>query len=150
VVTRAGQTSTAQPLTVVAAAPGIFTTGQTGAGQGAILNVDYILVNASAPATAGDIVQVFCTGLGATTPAVATGAVTPAPGLTGPVIANAAVTATVGGVAAPVKFAGLVAGYVGLYQVNVQIPAGVTVGSSVALVLTANGINSNSATLAIH
>jgi uncharacterized protein (TIGR03118 family) len=150
VVTRAGQTSTAQPVTVVAAAPGIFTTGQTGAGQGAILNVDYILVNASAPATAGDIVQVFCTGLGATTPAVASGSVTPAPGLTGPVIANAAVTATVGGVAAPVKFAGMVAGYVGLYQVNVQIPAGVTVGSSVALVLTANGINSNSATLALH
>jgi uncharacterized protein (TIGR03437 family) len=60
------------------------------------------------------------------------------------------VTATVGGVAATVKFAGLVAGYVGLYQVNVQIPAGVTVGSSVPLVLTANGVNSNAATLALH
>jgi uncharacterized protein (TIGR03437 family) len=150
VVTRAGQTSTTQSVTIVAAAPGIFTTGQTGAGQGAILNADFILVNASAPATAGDIVQVFCTGLGATTPTVGSGAVTPAANLTGEVIANATVTATVGGVAAPVKFAGLVAGYVGLYQVNVQIPAGVTVGNSVALVLTANGISSNSATLALH
>ena len=148
VLTRAGQASTAQAVTVVAAAPGIFTTGQTGAGQGAILNTNYILVNASAPAAAGDIVQVFCTGLGATTPAVATGAVTPSPNLTGEVIANATVTATVGGLPATVKFAGLVGGYVGLYQVNVQIPPGITPGSAVTLVLTANGINSNTVTLA--
>ncbi len=150
VVTRGGQTSTAQPISMAAAAPGIFTTGQTGKGQGAILNADYILVNTSAPATAGDTVLVFCTGLGVTTPALATGAVAPAANLTGPLIANAAVTATVGGVPATVKFAGLAPGYVGLYQVNVQIPAGVTAGSSVALILTANGNDSNAATLAIH
>jgi uncharacterized protein (TIGR03437 family) len=64
------------------------------------------------------------------------------------VIVNTAVTATVGGVPATVKFAGMAGGYVGLYQVNVQIPPGVAVGTALPLVLTANGISSNTVTLA--
>jgi uncharacterized protein (TIGR03118 family) len=149
IVTRGGQVSATQAVTIAPASPGIFTTGQAGTGQGAIVNTNFVLVNASAPATALDIVQVFCTGLGATTPSVPTGSVTPSANLTEPVVANATVTASVGGVPALVKFAGLASGYVGLYQVNVQIPTGVTVGSSVPLILTVNGINSNTATLAV-
>ncbi len=150
VVTRGGTASAVQPVTIAAASPGIFTTGQNGTGQGAILNTSNVLVTTAAPATAGDIVQVFCTGLGATTPAVASGSVTPSANLTEPSVTNATVTATVGGTAATVKFAGLAPGYVGLYQVNVQIPAGVAVGNAVPLVLSVNGINSNAATLALH
>jgi uncharacterized protein (TIGR03437 family) len=41
----------------------------------------------------------------------------------------------------------LVPNLVGLYQVNVQIPAGLSTGN-VPVVLTVNGINSNSVTLA--
>jgi uncharacterized protein (TIGR03437 family) len=61
-----------------------------------------------------------------------------------------AVTATIGGINAPVHFAGLAPGFVGLYQVNVQAPAGVTAGSAVPLVLTQAGVSSNTVTLAIR
>jgi len=49
-----------------------------------------------------------------------------------------------------VHFAGLAPTYVGLYQVNVQIPEGVTPGSAVPLVLYQSGVPSNTVTLAIR
>src|SRR5262249_16006363 len=70
-------------------------------------------VTATDRAAAGDILTLFCTGLGATTQSVADGAVSPSP----PAVV-AGVTARIGGENAPVVFAGLAPGSVGLYQVN--------------------------------
>jgi uncharacterized protein (TIGR03437 family) len=50
---------------------------------------------------------------------------------------TANVTATISGVKAPVLFSGLTATLAALYQVNVQVPAGVTAGSAVPVVITA-------------
>ena len=137
-----------ETITVTAVQPTIFTTNQQGTGQGAILDKDNKLVDASAPAQVGDAVQVFCTGLGATQPAVASGA--PAPATPPLAEVTVPVTATVGGKAAAVQFAGLAPNFVGLYQVNVQIPDGVTAGSAVPLVLYQNGIASNTVMLALR
>lgn len=41
-----------------------------------------------------------------------------------------------GGVNVPVVFSGLTPGTVGLYQVNVQVPAGMPTGGAISLVLT--------------
>ncbi len=101
-----------QTVVVGAAQPGIFTTNSSGTGQGVIFNNPANqLVNASAPASPGDIVTVYCTGLGLTNPpAPATGYPTPS----GLFNVTALVTATVGGVSAPpVQFAGLTPGFVG-------------------------------------
>jgi uncharacterized protein (TIGR03437 family) len=46
------------------------------------------------------------------------------------------VTATIDGVKAPVQFAGLAPGMVGLYQVLATIPAGVAEGDAVPVVIT--------------
>ena len=55
-----------------------------------------------------------------------------------------------GGIDANVLFAGLTPTEVGLYQVNVTIPAGVTPGPAVPLVLTAAGQVSAPVTVAIQ
>jgi uncharacterized protein (TIGR03437 family) len=47
-------------------------------------------------------------------------------------------TATIGGAAAPVSFSGLAPNFVGLYQVNVQVPTGLAPGNQ-PLVLTISG-----------
>jgi len=67
-------------------------------------------------------------------------------------LANTAVPVqvTIGGQPATVSFAGLAPGWVGLYQVNVQVPSGVTPGSAVPVVITQNGISSNTVTIAVR
>ena len=76
------------------------------------------------PAKPGEFVALYATGLGVTEPQFATGAVASQ-------IAPAVypVTVTVGGVAADVLYAGAAPGYVGLYQVNIRIQAGVASGN---------------------
>jgi len=90
------------------------------------------------PARIGDTLQIFTTGLGATDPPAQTGA-------GGPSFSTVLlpVTVTIGTVEAPVVYQGLAPGFVGLYQVNVVLPAAVTPGEAVPLVIRQNGITSN-------
>jgi uncharacterized protein (TIGR03437 family) len=66
------------------------------------------------------------------------------------------VTATIGGINAPVTFSGLTPTLTALYQVNVQVPAGVTPGSAVPLVIaitdpqTGATAESNSVTIVVQ
>ena len=62
----------------------------------------------------------------------------------------APVSVTIGGQSAPFLFAGLSPGYVGLYQVNVQLPTGVPSGNAVPVVVTTASLNSNTATIAVQ
>ena len=135
-------------ITLAEARPGIFSTNQQGTGQGAILDAQGQLVDSAAPAAAGEIIQVFCTGLGATNPQVASGAPGPAAEPLARVVVR--VEAQVGGRPATVHFAGLAPGFVGLYQVNVEIPAEVEPGAAVPLVLLQNGVPSNTVTIAVQ
>jgi uncharacterized protein (TIGR03437 family) len=136
-----------ETITVATARPGIFTTTQDGKGQGVIMDVANRLVDSANPAKAGDIVVIYCTGLGATNPAVRSGEAAPASPLAKVVTP---VSVTIGGQPAAVQYAGLTPGYVGLYQVNVQIPSGVPPGPSVPLVITQDGVPSNAVTLVIQ
>ena len=144
-VTVKGVAALPDEITLSDAQPGIFTVDQSGTGQGAILDASYRLVDSKNPSKPGDVVQVFCTGLGLTKPAVASGLASPAD----PAIVVNPVTATIGGINAAVQFAGLTPGYVGLYQVNLQVPAGVATGGSVPVVITQGGASSNTATIAV-
>jgi uncharacterized protein (TIGR03437 family) len=135
------------PVSLTAYAPGIFTINGQGTGQGAILNYpSYQVSDSSNPAIAGTTVLiVYCTGLGPVSNQPADGA---APSglsetLTVPVV-------TVGGVSAPVLFSGLAPSLVGVYQVNVQLPAGVASGSAVPLTISIGGVASNTATIAVQ
>ena len=142
-----GQTGTAQTVGLAAFAPAIFTTNTEGSGQGAILDTSNRLVDSSNPATAGSsFVSIYCTGLGAVTNQPPTGS----PGLSDPLSWSATPTVTIGGVAANVQFSGLAPGYVGLYQVNAQVPAGSATGSAVPVVISMGGVDSNTVTMAVQ
>ena len=140
-----GFTSNAVAVTPAAFAPAIFTTNSQGTGQGAVLfNSSAIVVDSSNPARAGSLINVYATGLGGTFASVADGTAG-----SGSVLAPNIPTATIGEIPAKVGFAGI-AGFVGLYQINVTIPPGVPSGDAVPLVLTIGSVRSNTVTIAIQ
>jgi len=105
------------------------------------------LVSPANPATTGDVLVIYCAGLGATNPPVADGAATPFSPLSQTI---SPVTVSIGGQSAGVQFAGLAPGFVGLYQVNTSVPAGVTPGDSVPLTLSVAGQTGPAAGLAVR
>jgi uncharacterized protein (TIGR03437 family) len=125
-------TTVSQTMTVPLAAtsPGLF--------PGAVFNQDGSLNTAANPAAAGTVVILYATGLGQTDP----------PGQDGVrmgslVIAEAVatVTATVGGQAATVAYAGSAPGQIsGIQQVELIVPAGAGTGI-VPVVITAGGVS---------
>lgn len=123
-----GQSSTPQTLTIAAYAPGIFVVNSQ-TNQGAILDANYQLISPSNPAAVDSTVQIFCTGLGPVTNQPATGE----PAVSKPLSeTTAAPIVMIGGAPAKVLFSGLAPGDVGLYQINVQVPAAASSGSAVA------------------
>jgi uncharacterized protein (TIGR03437 family) len=81
------------------------------------------------------VVSVYVTGLGAVSPAVAAGAVTPSSPLSN---LTGGAGAFVGGVPATVLFSGLAPGLVGVYQINLQIPMTAPSGTQVLQVFSNN------------
>jgi uncharacterized protein (TIGR03437 family) len=57
---------------------------------------------------------------------------------------------TIGGIAAPVFFAGLTPGFTGLYQINAYVPTGVTPGDSVLLIITQAGRTSPPVSISVR
>jgi uncharacterized protein (TIGR03437 family) len=132
-----GQTSSAMTLAVQAATPGIFSQDRTGSGPGAIVNNQDSSLNASlSPATVGSFIQIYATGGGVTSPAQTDGALAP---VTEPLprITALPVSVTIGGVPAQqVPYSGAAPGEIaGLTQIDVLVPAGVTPGLSVPVVV---------------
>ena len=155
VVNNNGVSSAPTIVQLSPAAPSIFTINEQGNGQGAILDATTGVFMAptnsipnvnSRPAIAGEIVSIYCTGLGAIQNAsFADGAPS-----TGVVSTVTPAQVTIGGVTAAVSYTGLAPGFVGLYQVNVTVPAGVASSNSVAVVVSMNGAMSNTVTMAIQ
>jgi uncharacterized protein (TIGR03437 family) len=107
-------------------APGVYTVPSGGLGYAAALHGDYSLVTPASPAQPGEVIQVFVTGLGSVSPSVGDAA----PGPVNPLSsAVSTITASIGGQPAPVQFDGLAPQLSALYQVNVQVPPGLSDGS---------------------
>ncbi len=128
--------STPVPVNIADAQPGAFASGGSAIVQDFRGTAPPFLVSSSTPARAGDALVIYCAGLGPTNPPVADGVASPA---SPTAQVQSPVTVTIGGQNAPVAYAGLVAGLVGLYQVNVTMPAGVTPGNAVPVVFTVAG-----------
>jgi len=57
---------------------------------------------------------------------------------------------TIGKVPAAVSYSGLAPAFVGLYQVNAQVPANSPVGAAVPVTIRVGGVTSNSVTVAVQ
>ncbi len=90
------------------------------------------------PAKAGDVIILWASGLGTTTPAIAPGILTPA---TTTANVTRLPTVTIGGIGAQIIGAALAPSYASLYQIAVQIPAGLADGDQV-VVVQSNSLNS--------
>ena len=147
IVQRGTRFTVPEPVTVAPAQPAVFTLDQSGTGQGVIVDPSFQVVGPGNAATAGDVVIVFCSGLGEVDPPVVAGDAAPS----SPLSTTAdQVTVSIGGVDAPVQFAGLAPGFTGLYQVNAVVPDGVATGSDVPVVLTVAGQSSPIVTIAVQ
>jgi uncharacterized protein (TIGR03437 family) len=130
-----GQVTT-QSFQVSAVAPGIFTTP-----AGALVPTP--------SAARGQEISFYITGTGAVSPAIATGAApaasTALTALPEPVQPT---TVTIGGATALIDFIGIPSGLVGVMQINVQVPNGISTGAQ-PVVVTVGTVSSAPATVTI-
>ncbi len=143
-----GVWSNAVSMPVGDAHPGLFTMNNSGHDQAAALNQDNSVNSNSRPASRGEVVQLFATGLGMANRKVEDGEV----------IEDAEtelaepVEVQIGDMDGEVLFAGMAPGMVaGVVQINVRIPANAPSGSAVSVKVKAgNSASTANVTLAIR
>jgi uncharacterized protein (TIGR03437 family) len=147
VVSYRGQTTPAFSIPVAASAPGLFTLAENGSGEVVALNQDGSVNGPANAAARGSVVALFATGDGVESPVPLDGVVE-GDFIHLPVLS---VSATVGGQAAPVLFAGSAPGLLsGVLQVEVMIPATVAPGAlSVVLTIGSASTSQENATIAV-
>jgi len=142
-----GRRSLAVAVPLSRVAPGVFTLGANGSGQGAVLNQDYSVNSPQNPAPAGSAIMIYATGLGPTDPPVATGQ---GGGTAPPNLTIEMPTVLINGSRAAVLYSGLAPGFPGEYQVNARIPAGTPSGGAISLQIQIGGESSNAVTIAVR
>ncbi len=123
-----GQTVSRGAVTVVPNAPGLFS----------VLNQDGSINSADAPAHRGETIHIYATGVGATASTPDDGAPAPDPapaGMVAPIVFLQRTQFTP-------SYNGLVPGAVGLWRIDVQLPADAPTGSAMPLTVV-NGLTSN-------
>jgi uncharacterized protein (TIGR03437 family) len=138
-----GTSSAPMSVPVLTAQPGVFNYTIGTNTFGAILHASFQLADTAHPAQPGETVLIYCTGLGAVSSPPADGAA--GNGETTLVMP----TVTIGGTAAMVSFSGLAPGFVGLYQINADVPTGLQAGNQ-PVVVEAVGASSSAVLLPVQ
>lgn len=142
VLTYNGASSAPLNITVVEHDFGIFAVNEGGSGPGVLTNAITNVVNSlAAAANAGELVDIWGTGLG---PVAGNEADGPLPGN----IPNLPLQVFVGGQQAQVNYAGRSGCCTGLDQIEIVVPAGIT-GCTVPVYLVVGGVVSNFVTMSI-
>lgn len=111
-------TSSSTQITLLDVAPAVFVVDS----QIAATHADGSLISPDAPATPGEVIVIYCTGLGKTNPDQLVGAV---PRAAAPIILLNRLQVLLDGQGAPagnILYAGITPGYPGLYQINLRVP----------------------------
>lgn len=157
VVTNNGNPSPPFSLTINQFAPAVYTINGSGSGYSIAyfgLASDPRFGHFVAPpgtfpgittfaANTGDVLTIYATGLGAVNPQVASGA---SPNPNNPSLTATTPTVFIGNIPATF-FGAALTQYPGVYQLNVQVPPGVTPGNSVPLQIQIGGITSSTSTV---
>ena len=152
-VTTGGLTSTPVTVSLAPQAPGIFSTNASGNWPGSYSDREHGVHRAagrSIPGShnvvRGDFISIFCTDLGAVTNQPPTG-----------VVASGSPSATfvtslveIGGDTVPAASSSLAPGFVGLYQVNVQVPTTTVPGNEAPVSLLMGDTASDTVTIAVQ
>jgi uncharacterized protein (TIGR03437 family) len=125
--------SAAVRVPVTPLGPGIFFFGDT---QGAVLVAGSGRPTSEEPAAPGQAIEIYCTGLGPVQTSQTSGLEETVE----------AVQVTIDGQPVSVFFSGLASGFVGLYQVNAEVPLSLAPGDH-TLALRVGGVASNAVTI---
>lgn len=136
------QVSAKQAVAVTSAAPDILVSSGN---RAVAVHPNGTLNGPGNPATPGDTLVVYLTGLGPTTPPVVSGQPTPSNPLSRVVGTHAI---SIGGVAARIDYLGLTPGFAGLAQANIQVPP--LESGDYDLLIEVRGFRSNSVKLAVR
>ena len=132
--------------------PGVFTVDSTGAGQGAVtiagsggcLAGPPVRGKCGRPVRAGQIIEIFLTGLGRLVSA------NPGARLPRPTVTSDLPEVTIGGTPAQVLCSGAAPGFEGLYQVNAIVAEGTSSGLAVRLEIRIGGVAANVVQIAVE
>jgi uncharacterized protein (TIGR03437 family) len=130
-------------IQVIPTAPSVFHSGTAGPLfdiPTVFRNSNNELVTDSDPVHKNDILVIYLTGMGATTPAVATGMPAPVNPLA---VALNKPTVTLGNSQLGLLYYGLAPGTVGVYQINVQVPSSIKSGLAVPLTISQGAFSSS-------
>ncbi len=130
VVYRDGLVSNRVGARIAADAPGVFMNASTR--EPIVTRADGSVISAANPARPGDFLVIYATGFGDLTNPPRSGAASAANPLA---TARVLPTVTLGGTPVRVLFAGLTPFFVGLVQINVQLPATLPPGAALDLVV---------------
>lgn len=147
VVQKGSTQSAPEALVVAPAQPAVFTVNQQGTGQAVVtVGNTSVLADVAHSVKAGDMIVIYCSGLGSVSPRTETGNAAPV----NPLSRTAVPVVMIGGKSAPVLFSGLVPAFVGLYQVNAVVPNGILPGTTVPILLSVLGQTSPPVTIAVQ
>jgi uncharacterized protein (TIGR03437 family) len=146
-VRRGDQLSVPESVTVTETVPGIFTVDSTGSGQGVIYkSMTGTLADSNGPASPGETVVLYCTGLGAVNASVLAGDVVSGD----PPQVPAQLQVRIGDQQAQVVAARLTLSQPGVYEVHAVVPEGVPSGDNVPVTITAEDRTSPPVTMAVR
>ncbi len=127
------------------ASPGIFQYHDGGRQSAVAVDLSNNLIGQSNPAVRGSTITIYANGLGPVSKTPSSGGPSPLQPLAS---TDLTPSVSIGGVPAQVVFSGLTPESVGLYQINVTVPSSANAGYQ-PLVVSVNGVNSQTANLAV-
>ena len=142
-VSKGGQPSAAVETTVLPAHPGIFIIPDAGP---AVTHSSGQLLTRANPARPGEVLVIYCSGLGAVAPSVTAGSPAPAEPLARSLVEPVVM---ISGKESRVEYSGLTPGLAGLYQINAVVPLDAATGDSIPITVYSGGVRSNTVNIPV-